>query len=380
MNKSLFSFRLKAIGSFLGGSGKLAKFGKDVLDALILVCYEGIGWEDIYYLTGFIGTSGVLVVTPDESVLFVDPRYQSQAREESACTVISCSDVKRSSPLNAATNYIVTKNLKRIAFSHDSMPFQVFRVIERVLGEGAEFTDITYLIANLRRRKGSMEIACVKEAVRIASNAFKSVLSETSAGTKEREFAGKLEYQMKLGGGDFWDPVPIMVSSGRRTSLPHASPTDREFVAGDIVMVDFGTRVAGYVCDLTRMISIGEPAEETRSFYSVLQWAQTEAAAVISPGSTASGIDAAARSILVSAGLGAAFTHGIGHGIGLSIHEPPSLCETSSFVLAEGDIITLEPAFYKEEWGGMRLEDDYLVTSAGAECLSGSFSGELYTV
>ncbi|MDR3354981.1 MAG: Xaa-Pro peptidase family protein [Synergistaceae bacterium] len=380
MNKSLFSLRLKAVESFLGCAGKLAKYGKGASDALILVCQEGFGWEDIYYLTNFIGSSSVLVVTPGEATLFVDPRYQSQAKEDCVCTVVSCTEVKRSSPLNAAANHILARGLGRIAFSYKSMPFQAFRIIEHTLGESAQFTDITYLISNLRRRKGSMEVACIKEAIRIASHAFKSVISETSAGISEREFAGKLEYQLKASGGGFWNPIPVMVSSGRRTSLPHSIPTDREFAEGDIVMVDFGARAAGYVCDLTRMISIGEPTEDIRSFYSVIQWAQAEAAALISPGAATSDIDAAARTILVSAGLGAAFVHGIGHGIGLSIHEVPSLGETSSSVLAEGDIITLEPAFYKDGWGGMRLEDDYLVTGMGSECLSGSFSGELYIV
>ena len=145
-------------------------------------------------------------------------------------------------------------------------------------------------------------------------------------------------------------------------------------------MVDFGARCDGYVCDLTRMMSVGAPSEETRGLYSVLVWAQAEAAALIAPGRTAREIDAAARDVMASAGLGAYFVHGVGHGIGLCVHEPPSVNASAGARLAEGDVITLEPGMYRPGWGGMRVEDDYLVTGEGAVCLSDGLSRELFVL
>jgi Xaa-Pro aminopeptidase len=171
-----------------------------------------------------------------------------------------------------------------------------------------------------------------------------------------------------------------MVMSGTRTSLPHAVPEWKKFEWGDLVLVDFCVRSGGYVCDITRMLSIGEPAKETSRLYSVVRWAQEEAAALVAPGVPVKEVDAAARGVIGSAGLDGFFTHGLGHGIGVSVHEMPSINQFSGARLSEGDVITLEPGFYKTGWFGMRVEDDYLVTDTGALSLSGAFDSALRVV
>jgi Xaa-Pro aminopeptidase len=377
------SARLRSVRSFLGPNGKLVKLGKDPSDAFILVCQDGAGWEDIYYLTGFIGSSGVVLITEDAATLFVDPRYSRAARERSCCNVVCCEDVKRLSPLQAALDYLSGKKPRRIAYGGKRMRHSAYQYMERALynmGHAVELLDLSNLISNLRRRKNKAEIESISDAAAIASKAFIETLSSAGVGMSEREFAGRLDCLIKAGGGDFMDQVPLMVSSGERTSMPHALPTDKKFERGDLVMVDFSVRRAGYVCDITRMFSLGEPSNEAKILYAVLQWAQAEAADLLKPRTPASAVDAAARRAIDGAGVGDLFLHGVGHGIGLCIHEPPSLNASSKAVLSEGDVVTLEPGFYKPGWGGMRLEDDYLIGRDKPSKLSEALGNELFVV
>jgi Xaa-Pro aminopeptidase len=361
----------------------LVKFGKDPSDAFILVCQDGVGWEDIYYLTGFVGTSGVVLITEDEATLFVDPRYSRSARERSCCNVVCCEDVKRLSPLHAALDHLFLKKPSRVSYGGKRMRLSAYQYIEKALmdsGRPVELLDLSNLISNMRRRKNKAEVELISEAAAIASKAFIETLPSAKVGMSEREFAGRLDCLIKAGGGDFMDQVPIMVSSGERTSLPHALPTDKKFERGDLVMVDFSVRRAGYVCDITRMFSLGEPSDEAKSFYAVLQWAQSEAADLLKHRTSASAVDAAARLVIDEAGVGDLFLHGIGHGIGLCVHEAPSLNASSKAILSEGDVVTLEPGFYKPGWGGMRLEDDYLVGRDKPSKLSEALGSDLFAV
>jgi Xaa-Pro aminopeptidase len=218
------------------------------------------------------------------------------------------------------------------------------------------------------------------ESVSIAARAFMAAVEEASAGMTEREFASRIEYAARTGGCDFASIIPPIVTSGIRTSMPHAVPTDKKFEWGDLVVVDFCVRCDGYVCDVTRMLSIGEPAQEIARFYSIVQWAQAEAAALLIPGRPVREVDEAARNVMKGAGLDSLFTHGLGHGIGVSVHEMPSINQLSGSRLAEGDVITLEPGFYKPGWCGMRVEDDYLITGDGASKLTEEFGSGFFVV
>lgn len=368
---SLFHERIRRIQTLLAKGDK---------NALLIVCQDGVGWQDLYYLTGFLGTSGVLVVETGGSVLFVDPRYHSLARETSGSRVICCSEVKRGSPLQAAVMHLDRLNPAKVVAGSRKMSHVSYRYILENLRGCAELPDWSAVLANLRRRKTDEEMSCIRRAVSIASRSFMETLSEACCGMSERAFASKLEGRLYEYGADFIDPVPVMVSSGDRTALPHAFPSDRTFRQGDLVMVDFGVRCGGYVCDITRMFSVGALSENTGSLYSLLLWAQSEAASRLKPGVSVKDIDAAARSVIDNAGLGGSFTHGIGHGIGLDIHEFPSLNASGKTNLAEGDVLTLEPGFYKPGWGGMRIEDDYLIRPTGCECLTRGLSNELFVV
>jgi Xaa-Pro aminopeptidase len=383
LNPKVRSARLKRVCSFLGADGQFAKHGKGKIDAFLLICQDGAGWEDIYYLTGFGGTSGVLLLTARGGVLFVDPRYIEAAKESSCCEVVSCRDARFLSPLQAAVDVLCAMRPEKVAFGGKRIRHTAYRALGAFLGNSgcrAELIDSSGLISNLRRQKSEEEVCEITKAVHIASSAYESALREARAGMREADFAASLEYKMKIGGAGFFDPIPVMVSSGPRTARPHAIPTDRRLAAGDLVMVDFCARSAGYVCDITRMFSVGEPSGDVKSLFSILRWAQTEAASLLRPGAQAKDVDAAVMDVMKSAGLGGFCAHGAGHGIGLCVHESPSLAASSGDTLAEGDVLALEPGFYKTDWMGMRLEDNYLITSGGSVKLTDILSDDLFVI
>lgn len=372
--------RQHAVRNFMNRLGTLPAEGGGPAEVFLLLAQDGVGWEDLYYLTGFAGSSGALLLTQHEARLFVDPRYIVSAKAIAACEVVCCVDAGYASPLQALMGTLARMKPSRVAYGGRHFPHTAFRLVEGVLDGWAETTDLSGVLLHLRRHKSAAETARIEKAVAIASAAFLHAVSDVAAGVSEREFACRLEYALKSLGGDFVDPVPVMVASGERTALPHATPEDRKFAHGDLVTVDFGARSGGYVCDITRMLSIGEPSEEARSLHAILKWAQTEAASQIRPGVPASEVDGAARGVMEGAKLGPYFVHGTGHGIGLSIHEPPALNAASGTLLAEGDVVAIEPGFYRPGWGGMRIEDNYLVTESGARRLTDALPVDLIVV
>lgn len=371
MYASSYDARVKKIQSLLA---------KTSCDALLVVCQDGVGWEDVRYLTGFAGSSGVFLITWDDAVLFTDSRYSALARENARCRTICCSDVGRKSPLYAALGMVGMNGARKIAYGGKKMGHEVYRSMSETLGETVDLFDLSSAILNLRRSKCDEELRCIRGAVEIARRAFLELLGDVAPGMTEREIAARLAFSILRNGGDFNAPPPILVSSGERTSYPHSYPTDRRIAKGELVMIDFGVRFDGYVCDITRMIYLGDPPGEIERMYSMLVWAQAEAFASLKAGVFVADVDETARSVLRSSGLGKNFVHGIGHGIGLDIHELPSLSSAVRMTLEERDVLTLEPGFYRPGWGGMRVEDDYLITSDGAVCLSKGFENRLYVI
>jgi Xaa-Pro aminopeptidase len=383
VSRSANQARLARVCSLLGKDGQFSRLGKGKVDAFLLTCQDGAGWEDIYYLTGFTGTSSVLLLTSDGGRLVVDPRYLDAAKATSCCDVISCKEARFLSPLEAAVNILCATRPEKVAFGGRRIRHTAYRALGAFLADcgcDAELLDLSGLISNFRRQKCQEEIQEISMAIQIAASAYESAKSEACAGMSERDFAARLEYKMKARGADFTDPIPVMVASGWRTALPHALPTDRRFNGGDLVMVDFCARSSGYLCDITRMFSIGAPSDDVKSVYSILRWAQAEASALLRPGAQTKDVDAAVTGVMAGAGLGGFCAHSAGHGIGLCVHESPSLGATSGDRLAEGDVVALEPGFYKSGRFGMRLEDNYLVTKDGAVKLTDILSDDLFVV
>lgn len=371
MNRNIYEERLERLRSHIAAAGA---------DAMLVVCHDGRGWESVYYLTGFWGSSGVLLAGRREAVLFVDPRYEAEARAQACCEVVCGMNARNRSPLETALDFLRGWHPSTVGCDGKNITHFLYRYVDELTGEGVRLVDLSVVLSSMRRRKSSFEVELIKKASEIASAAFLELLPEVTSGRSEREIAMRLEFLLRSHGGDMIGSTEVMVSSGERTALPHAYPSTRSLQKGDLVMIDFGARYAGYLCDITRMISIGHPSEGTRNIYSIVAWSATEAASRIKAGVTASEVDETARGVMRNAGLDSFFTHGTGHGIGLSIHESPAVNASSSQVLAEGDVLTVEPGFYKSGWGGIRIEDDFLVTDSTPLCLTETLARDLFVV
>jgi Xaa-Pro dipeptidase len=231
----------------------------------------------------------------------------------------------------------------------------------------------------LRMRKDATEIASLRRAIEVAETALEEVVSSLSAGSTERQIASQLTSAVLLGGGESV-PVQPIVLSGPRSALPHGRPSDRVVQAGDILLIDFVITVDGYHADITRTFVVGEqPDDRLREVHAAVRAANEAGRAAIRPGTSCQHVDRVTRQVLVDAGLGEHFIHRTGHGLGLDVHEEPSIVEGNDMPLEAGMVFTVEPGVYLQGWGGIRVEDDVVVTEDGCESLT-TFSRELRVV
>ena len=231
----------------------------------------------------------------------------------------------------------------------------------------------------LRLRKDASEIASLRRAVRVAEGALEEVVSSLSPGMTEREICGQLTSAILLGGGQTV-PIEPLVLSGPRSAMPHGATGKRQAEAGDILLIDFVTTVNGYYADITRTFVIGQqPDSRLQQVYAVVQAANEAGRAAVRPGVICQDVDRAARQVIVDAGLGEHFIHRTGHGLGLDVHEEPGIVEGNTMPLDVGMVFTIEPGVYIEAWGGVRIEDNVVVTQDGCESLT-SFGRDLRVV
>ena len=268
--------------------------------------------------------------------------------------------------------------VRRLGVEARRMRVMELRFIEAAFG-GASVQAAEPLFAELRMRKDADELAKMRAAVAIAERAVLNTLPQLRAGLTEREVASELVVQTLRAGADAELPFAPIVASGPNGALPHATATDRRLQAGDLVTLDWGAAKDGYVADLTRTYALGETAPELKRIYDLVQAANAAGVAAARPGVTCASVDAAARQVIAAGGYGEYFVHRVGHGLGLEGHEDPSMHGQNETVLAAGMTFTVEPGIYVPGLGGVRIEDDVVVTAAGAESLS-SLPRELITL
>lgn len=260
---------------------------------------------------------------------------------------------------------------------------QRFRFLElnylQQAAPNARFVAAAEVFDNLRMQKDATEVARMRQAVVIAQNALKSTLKLAKIGMSERELAAELTIQMLRAGADPENPFAPIVSSGPNSANPHAAPGERKLSPGDLLVIDWGAMVQGYVSDLTRTFAVGDVEPEFRKIAQIVAEANAAGRAAVRPGVTAGSIDRAARDVIDRAGYGQYFTHRVGHGIGREGHEPPYMFAENELILAEGMAFTVEPGIYLPGRGGSRFEDNVVVTSDGAEILS-DLSRELVVI
>lgn len=317
------------------------------------------------YLTGFRGSTSAVVITPDEAVFLCDFRYTEQAgRQVRGCDV---REMRGSLELRAA-ELLANAGIGTVAFDPAVMSVHQMSTLQKAYA--GTMTPAADLVAGLRMKKDPEEIAAIRTASQRTEAALEIMLAELRPGITEREAAARLEYEFRLQGAD-GAAFDTIVLFGARSSEPHGMPGDKALEPGDIVLIDCGCQREGYCADLTRTYVYGTiPSNWFEEIYHVTLTAQEAAVAAVKPGARTQDIDAMARSIIRDAGYGERFGHGLGHGVGLEVHELPRLNMESETVLEEGMVVTVEPGIYLPGQGGVRIEDLVVVTQTGCAVLT----------
>ncbi|HHY09173.1 MAG TPA: aminopeptidase P family protein [Firmicutes bacterium] len=324
------------------------------------------------YLTGFTGSAGFVWVSQTQQALLTDFRYIEQAKAQCPGWEI----IRIEEAADTIKQLVSESSIETIAFEADQVTVKQLEEWQEKIP--AEFKGISGWVQKLRLVKEEAEIAAIRKAAQIGDAAFAELLDSVRSGVTEKEIALELEFLMRKAGASGMSFAPI-VASGPNSALPHARPGERIFSYGDFVVFDFGCIVDGYCSDMTRTIVIGEPEERHLLIYDLVLKAQVESLQAVAPGKTGREIDAIARAIISDAGYGEYFGHGLGHGVGLEIHEGPRLAKKDETVLKPGMVVTVEPGVYLPDFGGVRIEDLVLVTADGFEVLT-STPKELYVI
>jgi len=339
------------------------------IDALLVTSLP-----NVRYLTGFTGSSAMVLVTGDALAFTSDGRYRTQAGEQLAAAGVDA-HIEIGATVAAQRDALgsMLPPSSRLGLEAHAVTWAQQRDFARALTghelAGHELVPTDGLVELLRRVKEPGEVARIRAACAIADDALAALLPTLADRPTERDFALDLEVEMRRRGasGNSFDPI---IASGPNAAKPHARPTSRNIERGELVVIDFGCIVDGYCSDMTRTVSVGDPGPEARRVWDVVresQWAGREA---VRAGADCAAVDRACRDVIVAAGWGDSFVHGTGHGVGLEIHEAPRVAASARDTLESGSVVTVEPGVYLPGVGGVRIEDTVVVTPDGADPLT----------
>jgi Xaa-Pro aminopeptidase len=331
--------------------------------------------ESRYYLSGYTGhdlpprdSAGYLLVTRDRAMLLTDPRTTEQAEHESPdFEVVTYSSGNRG-PATVAEQ-AAKLGVARLGFESIHLPHAIWTELMAHLPASVELVPEAQLVDDLRVIKDAEELGQLQDAIDVLDRCLADVLARIEPGQSEKQVARMIElYLIEHADGPSF---PSIVASGSNASVPHAVPSERRIEAGQLLKIDIGARASGYVSDMTRTVCLGQPNDSRASeIYAVVLEAQGHAERHVRAGMTGREADALARDVIVRAGYGAAFLHGLGHGIGLEVHERPSLSQSrGDEVLQPGMVFSVEPGIYLPGWGGVRIEDLVVLEAEGARVL-----------
>lgn len=325
------------------------------------------------YLTGFSAedhapdeSAGVVLVTRTSTILFTSPTNMPWASAEARRNVEVRPAAKRWA--TAVSEYLRTAHAGRLGFEDATTTFADYTVLREALPE-VSLVPLGDRIDRARRVKSPGELALLTESARITDLALQRVSSHIRAGMTEIEVSDAIRAVLRDFGSE-GEAFPTIVASGPNAAKPHHSPGQRVIADGDPVIIDMGARVQGYCGDLTRTLWMGQPTRQLVTMYAIVLDAQRAAIEAVRHGVEASDVDSAARAVFSRANMDHAVVHSVGHGVGLRIHEAPSLSRTSTDTLETGDVVTIEPGLYVPEWGGVRIEDMVVVEQNGARILT----------
>ncbi len=335
---------------------------KSGADALLVTDFT-----NVTYLTGFTGDDSYLLVRQDGETVLSDPRYIQQLSEE--CPGV---DLQIRPPgvtmLQAVLRVVRSSGVARLGVEGDSMTVGTRDRLAEHLPK-VEIVTTSGLVEHLRQIKDKEEVARLRQAIWQAERAFGVLRATLRPETTEKQAADELEHQFRLFGAKD-AAFPSIVAVGARGALPHATPTAKRMGEADSVLIDWGANEGLYCSDLTRVLVTGKISPKFERVYQIVLEAQAQAIAAIRPGVVAHDVDNVARSFITNAGFGRRFRHGLGHGLGLLVHEGPRLAVKNQTILRPGMVVTVEPGIYLPGWGGIRIEDDVLVTRSGHEVLT----------
>ena len=326
---------------------------------------------NVRYLTGFTGTNGAAIVTRDERLFFTDFRYVEQASQQ----------VGEYERVEAGRDMLgdVARRLRgRAGFDDEHMSVAANRKLSEKLPDGVELVPASGLVEERRALKDASEVASMRAAAELATGAYESLHERGLAGRTERDVALQLVRFMEDSGAE-GPSFPPIVAAGEHGAQPHAAPRDVEIPRDTLVVIDMGARVDGYCSDCTRTLATGSLDDSALEIYKLVLSAQTESLAAARAGAACRDVDAVARAIIDAAGHEEHFGHGLGHGVGIEVHEAPRLGKTAEGELVAGNAVTIEPGVYVPGQVGVRIEDLVIVTDAEPEILTG-FPKELVTV
>lgn len=343
-------------------AGLREALGRADLDAILVSALP-----NIRYLTGFSGSSALLIVSAVECTLVTDFRYATQVVDE----VGDAAGVRveeKSLWTGVWATLAGMAGVERVGFESVHLAHRDFtRLLEQ--GSRWQWRPATDVVETLREVKDDGEVAAIERAVGMAERALTRTLAVLRPGLTETGVAGLLEQALRDEGSEAY-PFATIVASGPRSALPHARTSARVLEKGDLVLLDFGAVADGYCSDITRTVVLGQAGDRQREVHEIVREANSRASGAIRAGMTGMAADALAREYIHARGHGSAFGHSLGHGIGLEVHEGPRLARAIETTLAPGMVVTVEPGIYIPEWGGVRIEDDVLITAAGPRVLT----------
>jgi Xaa-Pro aminopeptidase len=319
-----------------------------------------------FYLTGFTGESGAVVVSMDGTTLLTDGRFTVQGKEEAPGIKI---ELQKGALYPALGAMLRKKSLRRIGYDANHLTVTQWHTLRKALGVKGRGFEASGLVERLRMRKDAQELAIMRKAAILAGEVLEGVLKLIKPGVRESELGAEIEYQMKKRGAS-GASFETIVASGPRGALPHARPTAKKLRKNELVVLDLGAILGHYCSDMTRTVHVGRASKRVREWYRSVQEAQAAAVAAVQAGVTCGEVDAAAREVLETNGLDQYFVHSTGHGLGLEVHEEPRVARGQTVRLEAGNVITIEPGIYVEGVGGIRIEDDVVVETGRNEVLT----------
>lgn len=318
------------------------------------------------FMTGFTGSAGVVLISLKEAKFITDFRYVEQAGKQA----IGFEIVQHKGTLiEEVGKQVKEMKIAKLGFEQEHLTFASYKAYERAIS--GQLVPISGIIENLRLIKTQAEIKILKEAAGIADRAFTHILDFIRPGITELDVSNELEFFMRKEGATS-SSFDTIVASGKRSALPHGVATEKVIEKGDFVTLDYGAYYHGYVSDITRTVAVGKPSEELVKIYDIVLEAQLRGLAGVKPGMSGKEADALTRNLISEKGYGEYFGHSTGHGIGLEVHEGPALSVKSDLILQPGMAVTVEPGIYLPGVGGVRIEDDTIITEDGNEALTHS--------